>query len=178
MAKKSKAGGYRIQASTEAEVARARLARAQQAADHGDVPKAIDLAVESAFDAGIATSFAALAKETKYKKVAQDIMHDAQAFVRSISASTVEDFDRAANPTTSKQALKFAQSSSLLGAVFYAGGAHGYAMAKNDKTMLAKTIRFYDETYSAARDGLVGQRRAAASNPGLPVGKLKNRLLR
>jgi hypothetical protein len=178
MAKKDK-GQYRVQASTEAEVARARLVRAEQAAERGDKLKAIDLAVESAFDAGISKTFALLAGEREFQNVADKIVDDAQDFVRSVAASSPQPFARAANPKSSKQAMKLAQSSSLMGAVFYAGGAHGYARADKDDVMMAKSIRFFDETYAQAREGLVGSyQMATVSNPGLPPSKLKNKLLR
>lgn len=183
MAKRKKnkkdVGKYRIQASSEAEVARARLARAKQAAEQGDNNKAIDLAVESAFDAGIAKTYAVLAGEHKYQLVADEIVDDAQDFVRGLAATSFEPFAKAANPKTGKQAMKLAKSCSLMGAVFYAGGAHGYARANNDQELLASSIRFYDETYGAAREQMVGSyQMQAVSNPGLPTRKLKNKLLR
>jgi hypothetical protein len=162
---------YRIQASTEAEIARARLARAQQAADRGDREKAVDLAVESAFDAGIATTYSMLGGETQFGKETKSILAQAQDFVQTLSPESARGQNPSKSPKNAKSALALAQGEqALMPAIFYAGSAYGFAQAKKNAKLSRQAILVFDERC---------KQRPRATNP-LPASKsnLMKRLLR
>lgn len=180
MAKKKKdVSRYRIQSSIEAEVARAKLARAHEAAEQGDADQALDLAVESAFDAGVATAFATKAGEEGFHEEVDTILTEAQQFVQSAGMQA-----RAANAPVGRiksgnAALKHARETpDVIGAVHYAGMAHGFGEVKGDTKLKADAIKVFDDVYRKNKPPMYSMAAVANPTPPLSTSKLKAKLLR
>lgn len=185
MAKRKKnkdAGRYRIQASTEAEVARSRLARAREAAEEGNTDKALDLAVESAFDAGVATAFASLAGEAAFEKQVDRILDESQALVRLLVPMEAKAQVRFRKVKNGKQALSKAKGEEgVVQRVYYAGIAHGYGMAKGDAALQSESVKTFTQAYRKQKPAMAANPAPAFlpnPAPSLDARKLKAKLLR
>lgn len=169
---------YRVLASTQFEAARARLARAHEAAEGGHTDVALDLATEGAFEAGTSFSFALLAGEAHFAQRTDEFLDETQAFVRLIAPMTTHEPQtrpqlRVANPMDARNALAMAKrEQGLVLPVFFAGLAHGHAQVEQDAALKKRATRFLQARKQQA------QSRARAPNPNLSTRKLKAKLLR
>ena len=128
----------RILASNEAEVARSRLVRAQQASEKGQRKDAMAFAAESAFDTGIATAYSVLCKEKGFQAETVEILDQCHGFIGGKKQSVKV-------PQNAKSALKLAgDGTGAIPSVFYAGMGFGYAQAKkNDKVSRQAIEQFH-----------------------------------
>lgn len=153
------ANDLRQQASVEAEVAKARLVRAQE---HADRAAAMLMATEAAFDAGMAKAYANSAKE--------DFLEPDQILF-SVKSFLGEKGQRTTNPKTFSAAMGAAKQAEWTDCAFYMGHAYVYA---DTPQKAEEVLHLFDTTF---RDQAVTPAPKAA-NPTQPVTRLKSKLLR
>jgi hypothetical protein len=189
---------YRRQASVEAAVARAKLARAEAALTSNDLFTASNLATEAAFDAGLSNGFALLSGDAAEQQHAKAILSEAKTMQAGILNIPIEDATRVANPIDGESALEMAKTAAeqaksadyrsrqvvdALAAAFYAGTAYGYGQATGDETLSNNGMRIYQ----AMVDEIPWAPQQRAANPypspvqpqaSSDTRKLKSKLLR
>ena len=153
-------------ASVEAEVARARLARASMQGERGDVLGAVDQAAEAAFDAGLVYGYALGAGDQNFQEESRRILESAQDLLRNWVLISER---RAVNPARTaadreKQAAAAAGDGAFLEAVYLTGTA--YAETGN-----GDVLEVYTDSWGALRS-------LCFAHSPRPVRKLRTKLLR